>query len=836
MIDHITLLRCHDSLILAKRIERDGEGLRVTPYDQTASYAWSQRQVNGIDDIHAVLADIAKDPHTCVIRGDPMPHVKPDDIVNRRANAGIDGTGPDWQEARPGRLWVAFDFDNAELPDLQCRLEDWGATAADCLRSRLPYQFRDARAVFKLSSSAGLNGLDRVSMHLWFWVDRPVCNMSWRAWMKAQNLDASFFTAVQPHYTADPVFVGADDPFKGRRMGVLVGAEVVTAPPELMDLAEWEAEQDRQRALKPKPERVNVDDGKRRSAQEKYAIKALQSAIDEIQSAGEGGRHDAAFRQAHAIGGYVGAGVLDWRLARESLTDAICSVVPASRHAKEAASVAEGVEIGVTKPRDISNIGRGSSRPRLALAPEPGEHEGHVPPFDESDPWARVKALKAAAEAAKAAGPQTARAKKEMAIAIARATREALQATGKVPLFVGVSDDGRVPESGENLRALFDFYGFTLKRNAMLRDTEIEVPESMGGAALGQNGMLAAIRCRAYDQGMTVGRRFEAELELLEKQNVYHPVADWIRSIAWDGVDRFEDLWRTITIREEAVEHTDVYRAMLHAWLATAAKMALLPLDATKSIEACGVLVLQGRQGCGKTKWLSQLVPSECDFIATGVHLDPGSKDSVDAATRYWIVELGEIDSTLRKADVAMLKAFLTNSRDQYRSSYERKVERHTRRTCFAASVNEVNFLKDTTGNRRFWTLPVESMGWRPDDAFRIGDIDRQQLWAQFATLADDRDSHTLSRAHEAALGRLNEGHRQIDPLEDEIRSRFELTEPGRSRLGMLTPDIYHALYPNKDLDKWTQAEKNAVGRALLAFGAESWVSRQGRRYSVAKR
>ena len=532
MSDRITLLRCHDSLVLAKRIEPDGEGWKVTPYDSTASYAWTQREVSSVDDIHGVLADIASDPRVCVIRGEPMEHAKPGDIVNRRANVGADGEGPDWEEARPGRRWVAFDIDGAELPDLHCRLEDWGATAADFLKARLPHQFRNARAVFKLSSSAYLNGLDRVSMHLWFWLDRPICNMSWRAWMKAQGIDASFFTPVQPHFTADPVFIGTEDPLKGCRMGILPGAAVVTASPELLDLDEWEAEQDRQRAARPKPERVNVDDGKRRSAQEKYALKALQSAVDEIQSAGEGGRHDAAFRQAYSIGGYVGAGVLDWGLARDAITDAICSVVPANRHAKEAASVAEGIELGFKKPRDMSRIGTKAgeaARPKLSLAPSherPSEEGNAAVDIDQQDPWEHVKALKAVAAEAK-----TAAAKKEAAKLIAKATRAALQETGKAPLFVGVGDDGRVPSSGENLRALFDFYGFTLKRNAMLRDTEIEVPEEMGGASLGLNGMLAAIRCRAYDQSMNVDKRFEAELELFEKQNTYHPVADWIRSV-----------------------------------------------------------------------------------------------------------------------------------------------------------------------------------------------------------------------------------------------------------------------------------------------------------------
>lgn len=834
MSDHLTILTTRDDKRMAKVARRTPSGWDVQGYEAGMEFIASRFSVAGLDDIERALWRLAEDRHSCVIRGELRDSARAG-IVNRCQHPQADGRHPDWDHARPGRRWVAFDIDKMPIAErVDSITPEWLDSLAASARDRLPEPFRSSGCVYKLSSRAGLDGWRTLSLHLWFWLRRPVYDLSWRRWSKGVDVDASMFSAVQPHYTADPIFEGASDHLAGCRIGRLPGPEVVAVPPELTDAAGWTAAHEADLAARKgelDAALAGIVGGFAQSstATRRYALQTLSGCVSDMLSAGEGARHGTLVTKAYKLGGYVQDGFLDEREVMGALEQAITAIFEPSRYKEELRTAGEMLAAGMTSPLDLAHIGRGAARPKLSIVPPaPDIEEGSA--ARDLDPWERVEQLKRVAADAK-----TAAAKKAAAKAVAKASREVLTATGKAPLFSGVRDDGKVPSSGHNIKALFDFYGFKIRRNAMLRDTEITVPETMGGAALGANGMLAAIYCRAYDQGMTVDKRFEHELTLLERQNTYHPVADWIRSVPWDGVDRFEDLWRTVRLREEAMPHEALYRAMLRAWMVTGAKMAMLPLDAASSVEAHGVLVLQGQQGCGKTKWLSKLVPEDLEFVSTGVHLDPAHKDSVDAATRYWLVELGEIDSTLRRSDIAMLKAFLTNSRDQYRSSYERKVEKHLRRTFFAASVNEVNFLKDTTGNRRFWTMPVAGLLWRDDDPFRVGDIDRQQLWAQFAALAEAGASHVLTRAEEAELGALNEAHRQIDPLEDEIRSKFTLTADGIARTGLLTADIYQTLYPAKELDRWTSSEKMAVARALTAFGAESFRTSGGRRWTVQR-
>ena len=85
------------------------------------------------------------------------------------------------------------------------------------------------------------------------------------------------------------------------------------------------------------------------------------------------------------------------------------------------------------------------------------------------------------------------------------------------------------------------------------------------------------------------------------------------------------------------------------------------------------------------------------------------NKDSLMSATKVWICELGEIDSTTKKEQSA-LKAFLTEQIDRFREPYARAETVRPRRTSFCGTVNPTRYLRDETGNRRYWTIPIKSV------------------------------------------------------------------------------------------------------------------------------
>ena len=263
----------------------------------------------------------------------------------------------------------------------------------------------------------------------------------------------------------------------------------------------------------------------------------------------------------------------------------------------------------------------------------------------------------------------------------------------------------------ENTKALFDHYEISCRYNEMKKDLDIEIPHrtTHKDTALNAKVVMCEDMARAHKYSHTV---INDHLLLIGNQNHYHPARDWISSKEWDGVDRVDELLETMDTPDK-----ELARTLLWRWLISGVAAVYME----EGFRSQGVLTLVGRQGLGKTRWLTSLVP-ERDWVKDGVVLDARNKDSVLQAVSRWIVELGELDATFRKADVAALKAFITMEEDVLRPAYAKKMDSYQRRTIFCASVNDSDFLVDTE-NRRFWV--IETARLNPNHS-----IDIQQLWA----------------------------------------------------------------------------------------------------------
>lgn len=192
------------------------------------------------------------------------------------------------------------------------------------------------------------------------------------------------------------------------------------------------------------------------------------------------------------------------------------------------------------------------------------------------------------------------------------------------------------------------------------------------------------------------------------------------------------------------------------------------------------VLLIQGIQGLSKTKLFSKLLDFNGmnKYFKAGSKLNPSDKDTIIQSIGFGIVELGEIDATFRKSDIAELKAFLSNTYDQVRLPYDRTASKYKRRTSFCASVNETSFLVDQTGNRRFLILSLIAILFS-----EVEKIDFFQLWGQVGQLykngtkwwldrADDNDKLILDE-----LEQLHSSHiktTMIDDIVCEIVAKIE--------------------------------------------------------------
>ncbi len=247
----------------------------------------------------------------------------------------------------------------------------------------------------------------------------------------------------------------------------------------------------------------------------------------------------------------------------------------------------------------------------------------------------------------------------------------------------------------------------------------------------------------------------------------FNPVEDLLKDKAepWDGRDRFPELCAILGIGAGALDAVLVLK-----WLHQCIALALN--DEAEPYGADGVLVLQGPQGCGKTQFFRKLAMKSAWF-AEGATIDVANKDSLIRATGAWIVELGELDATLKREQSA-LKAFLTAAVDEIRPPYGRIAVRRPRRASFAATVNPSGFLVDESGSRRFWVIHVDKI-----DLARLDRLDVPQLWRQaYAWFLRDPQGFRLSSAERAQLEARNRDFDRAQPFEEELRRALDWNLP----------------------------------------------------------
>lgn len=229
--------------------------------------------------------------------------------------------------------------------------------------------------------------------------------------------------------------------------------------------------------------------------------------------------------------------------------------------------------------------------------------------------------------------------------------------------------------------------------------------------------------CHKY--GLKVSTDFVMQsINRIAEKNKYNPVTKWLDvcEFGWDENNgRINELCECLMIPDYFSK--SLRNKLVTKWLLNTANIAYN--EGYSNAEGC--LVLQGPQGCGKTSFIKKIIPHR--FLKTGLDLDPSNTDSIRKCIKYWVVELGELDATM-KSDQAKLKAFMTESADEFRKSYGRNPKRYNRTTSFYGTVNKSNFLKDETGDRRYWVIPVTSV-----DIDRLKKIEIEQLWGEVMNL-----------------------------------------------------------------------------------------------------
>ncbi|MCE2830988.1 MAG: toprim domain-containing protein [Oxalobacteraceae bacterium] len=368
--------------------------------------------------------------------------------------------------------------------------------------------------------------------------------------------------------------------------------------------------------------------------------------------------------------------------------------------------------------------------------------------------------------------------------------------------FPDINGKGKPIATIENIEEARRRLGVVVRYNVIRKDLELLIPNASFSIDNKANASLAWFESACNRFQIPVGS-LQGFLGYLGDQNQYNPVAVWIQSKPWDGISRLRDFYNTIHADGETHDERilELKIAMMQRWMISAVAAVFRPTG----VSAHGVLVLQGDQYLGKTKWFKSLAPADLGVIADGLTLRPDDKDSVKTVLSNWIVELGELDATFRKSDIAQLKSFLTRDRDSLRRPYAKLESEYARRTVFFASVNPRQFLHDPTGNRRYWTISCKSIDH--DHA-----LDMQQIWAEvYETLYLKGETWFLSPTEMAMLNDQNKTHEVLDPIRERLQTRMDWEAHESMWRWMTATDIMNEL----GFDRPTRSDVTQAGQIV---------------------
>jgi putative DNA primase/helicase len=312
------------------------------------------------------------------------------------------------------------------------------------------------------------------------------------------------------------------------------------------------------------------------------------------------------------------------------------------------------------------------------------------------------------------------------------------------------TSNGRIMATTDNYEALMKGHGIECYYDVIKKRIDIEIPNFKPISDLKDEALLVEVENLCI-KNFVPHQRVRDAMKIIAKE--VNPVAAWIDSNPWDGVSRIDDFCNTVKSKDITLKNM-----LMKKWLLSCVAAAFE--EGGVALE--GLLVFQGSQGLGKTLWFKRLADFNKGWLCEGATLDPKDKDSVKKAVSHWIVELGELESTFKKADINQLKAFITSRSDEMRLPYDRSFTNYQRRTAFFASVNEPEFLMDGSGNRRFWCIKVTDID--PHHG-----IDMQQMWAEVkATLYQPGVKNWyLTTEEREMLQESNEGFRTQGAVED---------------------------------------------------------------------
>lgn len=273
-------------------------------------------------------------------------------------------------------------------------------------------------------------------------------------------------------------------------------------------------------------------------------------------------------------------------------------------------------------------------------------------------------------------------------------------------------------------------------------------------------------------------RIFDA-VNVVAQRHSFHPVREYLDGCTWDGVPRVE----TLLIDCLGAEDTEYTRTVTRKALVAAVARIYHP-----GCKFDCMLTLQGEQGIGKSTIIAKLGGAWFSDTFTTMQ----GKEAYEQVLGVWLMEIGELDS-MRKAEATTVKQFISKQTDRFRPAYGRRLQEFPRQCIFIGTTNETQFLRDATGNRRFWVVTTPNA------------LDRQMLPA-----LRDLDADKVRLIWGEAVELFKKGEKlylppDMEKVAKEVQKSFEEENP---RAGLIA-DYLDRLLPEgwEDMDLYARRQ-----------------------------
>ena len=243
-------------------------------------------------------------------------------------------------------------------------------------------------------------------------------------------------------------------------------------------------------------------------------------------------------------------------------------------------------------------------------------------------------------------------------------------------------------------------------------------------------------------------RIFDA-VNVVALERAFHPVRDYLQSCEWDGVPRVD----TLLIDYLGAEDSAYTRAVTRKTLAAAVARIYKP-----GCKFDYMLTLRGRQGLGKSAFIAKLGGKWFSDTFTTMQ----GKDAYEQVQGVWIMEVGEL-AGMRKAEAETIKLYISKQVDRFRPAYGRRSQEFPRQCVFIGTTNEAQFLRDTTGNRRFWVVDTPNEPTR-DMWDELTDEVIKQIWAEAVEIYKRGEPLYLSKNIEKVAREIQEYYEEENP------------------------------------------------------------------------